>query len=134
MLVAKKFIYCWWLALWAFLFYVNLVPISPLFSWTFAAIFTTTAIVFFNTSKRMSITLKLIFVATELIILYAVYSKKPKFTRRDVISNLVIFGIYLAFLGYNNLDFYTVYFKMLPPTYKDITTSSYIQTRIKEFI
>ena len=74
MLVAKKFIYCWWLALWAFLFYVNLVPISPLFSWTFAAIFTTTAIVFFNTSERMSITLKLIFVATELIILYTVYN------------------------------------------------------------
>ena len=67
MLVPKKFIYCWWLALWAFLFYVNLVPISPLFSWTFAAIFTTTAIVF--------ITLKLIFVATALII-YMQYIQK----------------------------------------------------------
>lgn len=132
MLVPKKFIYCWWLALWTLLYYTDIIPISPLFSWIFAATFTTIATVFLNKSGGISIMIKFFFVVAELSILYLVYSKNPKMTQKDIIWNILGFIIYLVFLSYNKLDFYTVYFKMLPPTYK--TASSYIQTRLKEFI
>ena len=133
MLVPKKFIYCWWLALWGLLYYVDIITISPLFSWIIAATFTTIVIIFLNKSKRFSITLKIILVAVECLILYLVYTKKSHITQKDLMWNIVGFIIYFLFLHHNNLDFYKVYFKMLPSTYKDITASSYIQTRLKEF-
>lgn len=150
MLVHWSYIYCYILWILASLYVIIPIklPYSPLISLIFAGIYTSFSQVLFH--KYVHITKKILVLLIEYLMIVMVALKSgellPLFTSKTLISgikgsiknikpsimiNILLFGIYLIYLGINGTSFYKVYFYELPQSHNkpEETVWSYLKRR-----
>lgn len=110
----KGFVYCHWLWLWSFLFYFDIIKISPLFSLCIAFILTNINLLIFEINKNINIYIRLSIILLELCFIIFVYKKRPYILYKEIPINILVFFIYLTILYFNNLTMNKIYFKLIP--------------------
>jgi hypothetical protein len=150
MLVHWSYIYCYILWILAIIYVIMPIklPYSPLISLILAGIYTSFSQVLFH--KYVHITKKILVLLIEYLMIFMVALKSgellPLFTSKTLIGgikgviknikpsiliNILVFGIYLIYLGVNGTSFYKVYFYELPQSHNkpEETVWSYLKRR-----
>ena len=150
MLVHWSYIYCYilWILAGIYVIIPIKLPYSPLISLIFASIYTSFSQVLFH--KYVHITKKILVLLIEYLMIVMVALKSgelsPLFTSKTLIDgikgviknikpsiliNILLFGIYLIYLGVNGTTFYKVYFYELPESHNkpEETVWTYLKRR-----
>lgn len=90
-------IYCWWLWLWALLFYLNFITISPLPSLFIAFLFTL-VFQFGLLYSAANFFFKLFIIFLEFSVLNIIYIKKKIINKKDILANAMLFIFYNIYL------------------------------------
>jgi len=107
-------IYCWWLWLWALLFYLNFITISPLPSLFIAFLFSFIFIQLDFLYSTANFFFKLFIIFFEFFILNIIYFKKKIINKKDVMINAFVFAFYNIYLYFVfGINMYHLYFKHL---------------------
>lgn len=104
-----------WIWIWilSFLYYFDIITLSPLYLSIGAVFFTIPHIIYY---KHHSLLMSLFIIILEIGILllnlykHLLIDKKRFFVARDIKKNVIIFGCYLLFLRVINKSFYKLYF------------------------
>ena len=112
--VPNRYIYCVWLWIVSFLYLLNLIPYSPLLSLIIAVSFTLFLNIFILKGKRVSKRIGIVIFEFVVLILVAYKS-----LQLDILFNILLFLTYNLYLLLNDLNFYKVYFVLMPKDKKN---------------
>lgn len=112
--VPNRYIYCVWLWIVSFLYLFNLIPYSPLLSLIIAVSFTLFLNIFILKGKRVSKRIGIVIFEFVVLILVAYKS-----LQLDILFNILLFLTYNLYLLLNDLNFYKVYFVLMPKDKKN---------------
>jgi hypothetical protein len=137
MLVYWSYVYCYILWIIAFLYIIFPLPFSPLSSLIIASIYTIISQVFFH--KYVHLTKKILVITIEVLMILMVALKSGELNplinnnkisinaniitkiwtniKLSLLINVLMFGIYLIYLGVNGETFIKVYFDELPQSH-----------------
>jgi hypothetical protein len=136
MLVHWSYVYCYILWILAVIYIVFPLKYSPLISLIVAGIYTTFSQIFFNHYIHISKKILVLSIEYLMIIMVALKSKElmPLFINKSfstglikswnnikpsILINILLFGIYLIYLGVNRTSFYDIYYIKLPASHDD---------------
>ena len=130
MIIPLRYIYCYWLWIWAILYYFNITKISPFITLIISTTFTIYNVLIGPRGKVAPLSLRIAISIIELFFLILIGYKSNKISIKDIIYNILVFIIYLMYIKYNNLGFFEIYFKLLPKTTKNKTIKQYVYDRL----
>ena len=136
-MIARIYLYCWWILIWFILFLFKIINASPFFSSLIATFFSYYIHFIGENRNKFNLELKIFIISIELLILFILFCKTNiNNIISDTFYNILIFSIYLAILFINNKSFYQIYFIDLVNQETEIhnfTMKKYIQERILKF-